>query len=260
MKLASYVFSVKYRLWKEYLDFLFFPTLIFKESYKRKSKCNYSLIPRLIMKIIITFLLFSFFMEQHALPAFYRIILRKDLNSVFEGSINLSLSSIILFGLFFKMFFDYFLSIICELTCFDEKLYDEWWNARSSEEFWIRWNIPVHRYFKTYFYIPLIDLGFYKHVSSMLCFIASGALHEYVVSLSLKSFNGWFLLGMMAQVPLHFLTNYVKRHFSSLANVFFWLIFCIIGQPMMLLLIYKTFYLKNNFNAEQSLYYIKNSN
>lgn len=248
MKMISYLFSANDKNFTKYLEFLIFPTLVYKDSYKRKSKCDFKIIAKCSVKLFFSLFLFCFFMDQHAVPAFFRVILLHSLNSFIDGVFNFCLASIILFNLFFKIFFDYTISILCELTSFDEKAYGEWWNSRSSEEFWSKWNIPVHTFVKKHMYSPLVSSGIDKHAASLLCFLLSGALHEYVVSLSLKSFNGWFLIGMVVQIPLHFVSNYVKRKYPSLGNIFFWLSFCVIGQPMLIILIYRTFYIKNNID------------
>ena len=48
----------------------------------------------------------------------------------------------------------------------------------------------------------------------------------------------WSFLGMMMQVPLVALTKALQRKNpgSSLGNVIFWLSFCIVGQPMAILM------------------------
>ena len=143
-------------------------------------------------------------------PAVYRVVLMDNLNNFIDGVFNLSLASIILFNLFFKIFLEYIIYILCELTLFDERIFGEWWNARSSEDFWNKWNLPVHHLVKKHIYAPFICQGMNKNVATLIYFIFSGALHEYVVFMSLKYFNGWFLIGMVAQIPLNFVTNYVK--------------------------------------------------
>lgn len=259
MKMTSYLLTPKTKNFAKYCEFLLFPTLIFKDSYARKTSRNSITIIKCTVKIFICFLLLCFFMDQLAVPALINIIMLKSLNRVIDGLFNLSLASIILFNLSFKITFDYAISIVCELTLFDEKeAYGKWWNAKTSEEFWSKWNLQTHYFVKKYIYLPLLNSGINRYASSLICFIFSGAIHEYVVSMSLKSFNGWFLVGMIAQVPLHFITNYVKKRFPSAANTFFWLSFCVIGQPIFTILIYRAFHMKNNtFSANNSKFFEK---
>jgi len=49
-----------------------------------------------------------------------------------------------------------------------------------------------------------------------------------------------FFVGMLLQAPLIILTEkFTKGH--QIGNIFFWLLFCVIGQPMMVLLYYHDF-------------------
>lgn len=250
MKLISFIENVACRDMKRFCEFLTFPTLIYKDSYNRKSKTNFAVLGRACAKMILWSCLLCFFIDQHAVPAFYRLMTFNSLNGFLEGFLNFSLGSIILFNIFFRVVFDYGTTIFSEITRFDEQVYGKWWNSQSSEEFWKNWNLPVHLFVKNHIYLPLVSAGFGKYTSSLACFVFSGAVHEYVVSMSLKSFNGWFLVAMIAQIPLHFVTDFVKRRFPSVANIFFWLSFCVIGQPMMMLLIYRTFYTKNEIDLQ----------
>lgn len=259
MKLISFVENVTCRDIKKLCEFLVFPTLIYKDSYRRKGRTSFDALGRACAKLAVWSCLLCFFMDQHAVPAFYRLMMFDGLNNFLESFLNFSLASIILFNIFFKMAFDHGITIFSEITLFDEKVYGEWWNSRSSEEFWKNWNLPVHFFVKNHIYLPLVNAGLGKHASSLICFIFSGAVHEYVVSMSLKSFNGWFLMAMMAQIPLHFATSFVKRRFPSAANIFFWLSFCVVGQPMTILLIYRTFYIKNEIDLHLNSPYKRNA-
>lgn len=245
MKLISFIGEADGREIRKFWEFLVFPTLIYKESYNRKAKRSFVTLGKTCAKLFLSYILLCFFIDQHAVPAFYRLMMFRDFCSLLESFLNFSLASIILFNIFFKMAFDYGITVFSEITRFDEKIYGEWWNSKSSEEFWKSWNLPVHIFMKRHVYLPLVGAGFKKHTSSLICFALSGAVHEYIVSMSLRSFNGWFFMAMMAQIPLHFITDFVKRRFPSIANTFFWVSFCVIGQPITILLMYRTLYTRN---------------
>ncbi|CAA2970475.1 diacylglycerol O-acyltransferase 1, partial [Olea europaea subsp. europaea] len=53
-------------------------------------------------------------------------------------------------------------------------------------------------------------------------------------------FKFWAFIGIMFQVPLVILTNYLQDKFqnSMVGNMIFWCFFSILGQPMCLLLYY----------------------
>ncbi|CAM8917279.1 unnamed protein product [Rhodiola kirilowii] len=74
----------------------------------------------------------------------------------------------------------------------------------------------------------------------MIVFFASAAFHELCIAVPCHIFKLWAFMGIMFQVPLVVLTNYLQRKFtnSMVGNMVFWLFFSILGQPMCLLLYY----------------------
>jgi hypothetical protein len=63
----------------------------------------------------------------------------------------------------------------------------------------------------------------------------------------------WCFMGMMMQVPLVAFTKKLYRRYpgSSIGNVIFWIFFCIVGQPMAILLYtVDYFYLKQHSKLE----------
>ncbi|ELA42863.1 uncharacterized protein VICG_00178 [Vittaforma corneae ATCC 50505] len=229
-----------------FLKFLSYPTLVYKEEYQMKSKRNWGLIWTSAFKLVAFLLLLCFFLDQHAVPAIIKLITSSSSNSFIEGFMHLSISSIILFNLFFRIFFDCGMTILSELTLFDEKIFGEWWNSRSTADFWKNWNLPVHNFMKEHIYTPLIKRGVNRSGATFVCFLFSGFIHEYVVSMTLKFFNGWFLLGMVVQIPLYYITNMMKEKAPSIANSFFWICFCAVGQPIGMFLICKGQYYRSN--------------
>jgi len=65
-------------------------------------------------------------------------------------------------------------------------------------------------------------------------------MHEVLISLPFHMIRPWAYLGMMGQLPLVWITKYMTKHMfpgkPSMGNIVFWLSFCIVGQPMAILL------------------------
>ena len=63
-------------------------------------------------------------------------------------------------------------------------------------------------------------------------------MHEVLVSVPFHIIRPWSFIGMMGQIPLVAITKYLYRRYpgSSVGNMIFWLSFCIVGQPMAILL------------------------
>lgn len=63
----------------------------------------------------------------------------------------------------------------------------------------------------------------------------------------------WSFIGMMGQIPLVFITKYLDRKFpGSSGNVIFWVSFCLVGQPMAILL-YTIDYKYGKLHSEPSI-------
>ncbi|ADM12352.1 sterol O-acyltransferase [Encephalitozoon intestinalis ATCC 50506] len=230
---------------RHFLYFLVVPTLCFQLQFPMRSGRNIKGMVLKTIQLLVGFLLFVLVMDQYAIPSIYRIVNFEDLTTVIENIINLSISTIILFLIFFYTVFYCFLETVADITLFyDSCFYQEWWNASSAREFWALWNRPVYLWFKRHVYAPMVGRGISKERAGVIVFAMSGLIHEYVVSISIKKFTGWFLITMLLQVPLIHVTESFRRKFPSLGNFFFWGAFCVIGQPSVILLYYRSLYLK----------------
>jgi len=81
-------------------------------------------------------------------------------------------------------------------------------------------------------------MGLSKTVATLLVFFLSAVMHEVIISLPFHMIRPWAYLGMMGQVPLVWITKYLTKKLpgTSMGNVIFWLSFCVVGQPMAILL------------------------
>ncbi|KAJ8452104.1 hypothetical protein Cgig2_016685 [Carnegiea gigantea] len=126
------------------------------------------------------------------------------------------------------------LNILAELLQFgDREFYKDWWNARTFEE-------PVHKWMVRHCYFPCLRNGIPKGIAVLIAFLISAIFHELCIAVPCHMFRLWAFLGIMFQVPLAVLTNFLQRKFqnSMVGNMIFWFIFSIFGQPMCVLLYY----------------------
>ncbi|KAH9411515.1 membrane-bound O-acyltransferase [Ordospora pajunii] len=227
--------------------FLSVPTLCFEFEFPLRTKRDTTKIMWRFAQLALGFLLFVFVMDQYAIPSIYRITGFSNITTVVENIINFSISTIILFLVFFYTVFYCLLEAIAEITLFyDTCFYQEWWNASSAREFWALWNRPVYVWLKKHVYSAMISKGVSRSKAAAMVFVVSGLVHEYVISISIKKFTGWFFITMLIQIPLIHITESFKRRFPSLANFFFWGTFCVIGQPSVMLLYYRSLYIKKH--------------
>jgi len=71
--------------------------------------------------------------------------------------------------------------------------------------------------------------------SSFVIFALSGIGHEMLVSIPCHTFQFYVFVSFMAQIPLIYVTKtYMKG--TIWGNLLFWFFFCILGQPMCILI------------------------
>lgn len=116
-----------------------------------------------------------------------------------------------------------------------------WWNSRTLGEYWRLWNLPVHNWCKRHLYYPFVAYGLSPRASVMITFLVSAVLHELLIGVPTHTLRGYAFAGMVLQIPLVFLTSLVQRRLSaasSVGNVLFWVSFCVVGQPYLLVIYY----------------------
>eukprot|EP01027_Heterolobosea_sp_BB2_P007061 GEZU01010562.1.p2 GENE.GEZU01010562.1~~GEZU01010562.1.p2 ORF type:complete len:144 (+),score=27.26 GEZU01010562.1:26-433(+) len=96
------------------------------------------------------------------------------------------------------------------------------WNATSIDYFWRTWNIPVHRWMLRHVYTPLVSRGYSRNKASFWVFFVSAIFHEFIISVPFRNLKLLAFWGMMAQMPLSFLTRQYTKG-KPLGNVIFWL-------------------------------------
>jgi len=101
----------------------------------------------------------------------------------------------------------------------------------------------VHNFIVRHIYFPILrHVTSNKSLNGLLCFTLSAVLHEVVIALPLHTYRmPLAFLGMMAQVPMLFISGKISRAtkdtaFSQLGNYIFWISFCFFGQPAAVLL------------------------
>ncbi|KAL6619885.1 hypothetical protein ACP70R_035024 [Stipagrostis hirtigluma subsp. patula] len=235
-----------------------------------------------LVRQIILYLIFTglqgFIVEQYINPIVVNSQhpLKGGLLDAIETVLKLSLPNVYLWLCMFYSFFHLWLNILAEILRFgDREFYRDWWNAKTIDEYWRKWNMPVHKWVVRHIYFPcmrngiskelrlaqlvegvdvhpdlpgyslLPELGclfllIYNEVAVFISFFVSAVLHELCVAVPCRILKFWAFLGIMLQIPLIILTAYLKNKFSDtmVGNMIFWFFFCIYGQPMSLLLYY----------------------
>ncbi|KAL3675884.1 hypothetical protein R1sor_025832 [Riccia sorocarpa] len=228
---------------KDIAYFMVAPTLCYQIGYPLRKTIRKGWILRQFLKLLVFTGLMGFIVEQYINPTIKNSEhpLKGSYLRALERVLKLSIPTLYVWLCMFYCFFHLWLNILAELTRFgDREFYKDWWNAKTVEEYWRMWNMPVHRWMVRHVYFPCIRAGLPKQCAFFLVFALSGVFHEVCVGIPCHMVRCWAFLGIMFQVPLVFLTDYLQRRFKNLmlGNMLFWFFFCIVGQPMCVLLYY----------------------
>nr|ACN35495.1 unknown [Zea mays] len=219
------------------------PTLCYQPSYPRTPYVRKGWLVRQVILYLIFTGLQGFIIEQYINPIVVNSqhpLMGGLLNAV-ETVLKLSLPNVYLWLCMFYCLFHLWLNILAEILRFgDREFYKDWWNAKTIDEYWRKWNMPVHKWIVRHIYFPCMRNGISKEVAVFISFFVSAVLHELCVAVPCHILKFWAFLGIMLQIPLIILTSYLKNKFSDtmVGNMIFWFFFCIYGQPMCVLLYY----------------------
>ncbi|CAH9143706.1 unnamed protein product [Cuscuta epithymum] len=228
---------------KSLMYFMVAPTLCYQLCYPRNSCIRKGWLVNQFLKLILFTGLMGFIIEQYINPIVQNSQhpLKGNLLNAVERVLKLSVPNLYVWLCMFYCFFHLWLNILAELLRFgDREFYKDWWNARTIDEYWRMWNMPVHKWIVRHIYFPCIRRGAPKGVAVLISFFISAFFHELCIAVPCRMFKCWAFIGIMFQVPLVILTNFLQNKYRSsvVGNMIFWCFFSIFGQPMCVLLYY----------------------
>jgi len=219
--------------------FIAAPTLCYQMEYPRTSHIRWGHLAALALRSLFLNLLILFMVEQYLVPIVKNSIeplTQMHFGHLLERLLKLSIPNLYIWLLFFYSFFHCWLNMLAEVLRFgDREFYQDWWNSTTLSEYWRTWNRPVHQWLLRHVYYPMTRAGFSKLQSAFFIFFLSGVGHEVLVSIPCNTFQLWVLGSFIAQLPLIFITRRFMKG-TKLGNLVFWFSFCILGQPMCILL------------------------
>ncbi|XP_014510119.1 diacylglycerol O-acyltransferase 1A isoform X1 [Vigna radiata var. radiata] len=236
----DYPYSVSF---KSLAYFMVAPTLCYQQSYPRTPYIRKGWVFRQVVKLIIFTGVMGFIIEQYINPIVQNSQhpFKGDLLYAIERVLKLSVPNLYVWLCMFYCFFHLWLNILAELLRFgDREFYKDWWNAKTVEDYWRMWNMPVHKWMIRHLYFPCLRQGIPKAVALLIAFLVSALFHELCIAVPCHIFKLWAFGGIMFQVPLVLITHHLQNKFrnSMVGNMIFWFIFSILGQPMCVLLYY----------------------
>jgi len=230
--------------------FMLAPTLTYQINFPQVPQRRWFRITTLLVRFVSAIAVILFLLFQVIAPHLDAMI--KDFENrttqsyqvfsidiIAEYLLKLTMASTYCWLLFFYLFFHLYLNILAEILRFGDRVfYKDWWNSSNVSSYWRLWNLPVHYWLIRHLYFPSIRLGLKKTGATFVVFLFSAIMHEVVFSIPFHMIRPWGFLGMMAQIPLIVVTKYFDKikPGSSIGNIIFWFSFCIVGQPMAILM------------------------
>ncbi|KAK9719086.1 hypothetical protein K7432_005035 [Basidiobolus ranarum] len=240
---------------KDAFYFWFVPTLCYQPSYPRTPRFRRRFFFKRLTECLSATFMMYFLVEQYAKPTLWNSVKameEQDLVIIIERVMKLSTIVVLVWLLGFFAFFHAYLNCLAEILHFgDRAFYLPWWNNTNLGEYWRLWNQPVHKFFKRHTYVPFRRAGISPFGAMCVTFFISAVLHELLIGIPTHIVSGLAFWGMLGQIPMVMLTGMISQKFpkSSAGNIVFWVSFCILGQPFMVVSYYyqwnKKYYLNH---------------
>jgi diacylglycerol O-acyltransferase-1 len=220
------------------------PTLVYQPVYPRTKKIRWVFVAKRMAEVFGLNAFMWIASAQYAAPVLRNSldkIATLDLSSILERLMKLSTISLVIWLAGFFALFQSFLNALAEVMKFgDREFYADWWNSPSVGEYWRTWNKPVYQFMKRHVFSPLVGRGWSSGAASIFVFTFSAFLHELLVGVPTHNIIGVAFIGMIAQLPLIWLTAPLEKmqgiNGRIIGNCIFWVSFTLIGQPLAALL------------------------
>lgn len=227
-----------------YIYFFVAPTLCFQFNYPRTERIRKTWLLKRVGELVLGISLVAIMVMQYMMPLVQNTVSLIDSNDftwlkLMERHLKLAIPNLFIWLLMFYCTFHCWFNITAELLRFgDRSFYLDWWNSHTLGEYWRLWNLPVHFFLLRHVYAPLTTRGVNKALAMLAVFFVSAVAHEYLISGSFSIVSYWAFLAMFGQVPCVIMMDAFKTQLnkSQLGNVFFWVMFCIVGQPLAVLI------------------------
>ncbi|XP_046913001.2 LOW QUALITY PROTEIN: sterol O-acyltransferase 1-like [Dermatophagoides farinae] len=183
---------------RKFIYYLFAPTLLYRDSYPRTKKIRWICAVNFGLQFILTVLLMLSDVSRFCCQS------EKNWHRTTSAQFQIALPNYRLWNnsllAVFYFFFHAYLNFTAELLRFgDRHYYDDFWNSKSAQEYFRKWNHVVQQWLYVYIFIP-IDNRFHNRVlTNLAVFITSALAHEYIIGFTLRFF---FPINLIAMIVL----------------------------------------------------------
>lgn len=240
--------SVEYPDNLKLTDILYFmcaPTVCYELNFPRTDRIRKRFLIKRVLELLVGLQVLASLFQQWIIPSVKNSLIpfsNMDVVKATERLLKLSIPNHLIWLIFFYLFFHSLLNLTGEVLYFaDRNFYADWWNADNTDTFWRNWNMPIHQWAVRHCYKPLVEKGYSKLSASSLVFFISAFIHEYLVSVPLRTYKIWAFMGMMGQIPLSYLSRHVEKKYGRRwGNIIVWSSL-ILGQPLCIMMYYHDF-------------------
>ncbi|CAG2169178.1 unnamed protein product, partial [Oppiella nova] len=157
--------------------FLFAPTLCYQINFPQTPRIRKRFVLKRLVESITLILIITGLIQQWIIPAVENSLEPfKDMeySKIISRLLLLAVPNHIVWLIFFYTIFHSFMNLMAEILRFgDRDFYRDWWNSDSVDQFWQKWNIPVHKWCVRHIYKPLVYRGYSRFTASSVVFIVS---------------------------------------------------------------------------------------
>lgn len=232
-----------------FLEYSFFPVLVYQNSYPRNDKIRWGYLFTKVAGIFGVIIL-MIAIAQHRL---YPIVIHcLEIQKTTSLSYRLKEYPFILietippfltvYLLVFYLIWELILNAIAELSRFaDREFYGYWWNSVDWNEYARDWNVPVHKFLLRHVYHSSISaFKVNKTAATFFTFLLSSLIHELAMYVIFKKVRFYLLCLQMSQLSLVQLskTKWMRGR-NVLGNCIFW--FGVVFGPSLMCTMYLVF-------------------
>eukprot|EP00475_Leptophrys_vorax_P020405 TRINITY_DN27919_c0_g1_i1.p1 TRINITY_DN27919_c0_g1~~TRINITY_DN27919_c0_g1_i1.p1 ORF type:complete len:559 (-),score=97.37 TRINITY_DN27919_c0_g1_i1:74-1534(-) len=233
-------------IFARYFYFLWIPTLVYRNSYPNTSRIRWTAVLGYFVHLSGSILFVYAIFTSYCIPQFENTGHNPgDIETLITSILQASLPSIAVFLLGFYGILHCWMNLGAELTRFaDRRFYTDWWNSRSYEDYYRKWNMVVGDWIYSYLFGEFRRLGFGPLYSRLLTFSISAVLHEYILWLCFGFFFPLLLI-LFGVIGVAFI--YVTRMMRGSRgwNLFVWCTL-FLGNGMLMVLYSREWFAHNS--------------
>ncbi|XP_044272101.1 sterol O-acyltransferase 1-like [Tribolium madens] len=233
-----------------FVYFLFVPTLVYRETYPRRDKIDWTFVCFRALECVGVIFFMSFVIDRFLNPTIQDFGLRsytvkEIILCIFENTIT---GALILLPMFFIVLHSW-QNLFAELTRFGDRLfYLDWWTCTDYSGYFRKWNIIVQDWLYLYIYRDFSEFLFKTNhlFAKFAVFSISAVVHEWILT---YMFGFFFPLLFVEFLVFGSIFNFLGVPKTPLFNILFWYSLCL-GMATLVTMYGLEFYARGNAPTE----------